>query len=705
MTDAAEIRSPIRIIHELPDRIRVRNAVFYDPSFDPVYLAAVLENIVGVTDARFNLKTGSVVVKYDGGRRNRDEILKCLRQIPAEACQLVGLPDAAPDPVGAVSKCLLAMLMTGSPRAIQALSAYGMALPVLAQGVETLFGKGVKVQVLDASAVGFALLRKDYHTANSIVALLAVGEYLEQISENKTTGLLRNLLRPQVETVWVETDGREVRRNPDDVKIGDVVICGSGEIIPVDGAVLTGEASVNQSSITGESVPVHVMPESQVFSGSVIQEGRLRISALKVGNETGMARINRFLENSLRFKSETQKRSDVLADRLAPLTFGLGMGVYLITRNMRRAAAVLSVDYACALKLATPVAVKTAIYAAAHCGVLLKGAQALDTLARVDTVVFDKTGTLTRGVLEVTDIIPVNGLSSAELLAMAAGAEEHYTHPIARAVVETAKKRGIRLPLAGQVDFIVAHGVSAYVDDRHVLVGSCHFIEEDEGIDCAAVSAQARIIRKQGKSLLYVARDNVLEGIIAFRDALRVEADNTLVLLKRMGVKKIIMLTGDHRDTAKAVAADLKELDDVRWELKPEDKAAIVKELRNDGCFVAFAGDGVNDAPAMVASNIGICMPGGADLARESAQAVLLHDDLSVLVTARQIAVRSEKIIKNSFIASVGMNTLFLLLAGAGALPPIWSAVLHNANTIGIVGYAALAGVHKPSGQPKPKTL
>jgi Cu2+-exporting ATPase len=685
-----------RIMHELPHRIRIRNPGFFDATFDPVYLDAVLQNIPGVTSVRFNLKTASVVVGYEGGDRTRAAILHCVQAIPTEAHRPFTAPQSTPDPVGTAAKGALAFLTPAIPRPLRALLGWGLSVPVLIDGAETLLTQGVKVKVLDAAAVTFSLWRRDYFTANSIVALLALGEYLERLSEDKATGLLKNLLRPQVETVWVERDGRELQLSLDEVAIGDKVVCGTGEMIPVDGLVLEGEAAVNRSSITGESVPVHLEPEDEVISGSVIEEGRIKIEAQRVGGETSMAGITRFLENSLRLKSTSQKKSDELADRLVPATFGLGLALFLLTRDLRRAAAVLTVDYSCAIKLANPVAVKTAMFTAAHRGVLLKGSQAMDALARVDTLVFDKTGTLTSGILEVTDVIPTGRMTPNALLALAAAAEEHYAHPVAQTVVREARNRGLILPPTGQVDFIVAHGVSAYVNDERVLVGSHHFVAEDEGVDCSPADAQAQITRKEGKSLLYVARKGVLEGMVALRDALRPEAGKVLEDLKTLGIRKLVMLTGDHPDTARAVAGELNALDEVHWELKPEDKAALIQTFQEEGRFVAFAGDGVNDAPALVTAELGICMPGGADLAREAAQVVLLQDDLTALLTARQIAVRTERTLRNCFTATLGLNTVFLLLASSGRLAPVTAAILHNANTVGILGYGALAGMRKP---------
>jgi heavy metal translocating P-type ATPase len=497
-------------------------------------------------------------------------------------------------------------------------------------------------------------------------------------------------LRPQVEHVWLDRRGEEIRVPLSQVVAGDMVICGPGDLIPVDGTVAEGEASVNQSSITGESVSVHLHPGKSALSGSVVEEGRLKIRAELVGAETSMARITRYLENSLRHKSDSQTHSAELADRLVPATLALGVLLFLLTGDIGRAAAVLTVDYSCAIKLANPVAVKTAMYDAAHKGVLVKGAQALDALAEVDTLVFDKTGTLTRGVLNVTDIVPITALTADELLELAAGAEQHYAHPVAHAVLREAEARGLSLPAMSNVDYIVAHGVSAYVDDARVLVGSQHFLEEDEQIDCSPVHALADRLRRQGKNILYVSRCGVLEGVIAFRDDLRAEVEGVLREVKRAGIHRIIVLTGDHRDTARAVVGPLGAIDELHYDMCPEDKSRIVKELKEAGHTVAFIGDGVNDAPALITAQVGICMPGGSDLAKEAAMVILLEDDLKALLTARQVANTSRRVIENCFRSAVGFNSVVLLMATLGLIPPVTSALLHNLSTVGILGYAAL---------------
>ena len=692
----------LRIAHELNGRIRVRCPTLYDPLLDIAYVQALLENLSGVQRVRINGRAASVIVTHDGRTETRQAILDTLTDLPDDAYASSD-PDGngSRELVDVVLKGALALAGTATPVTVTAPLSLLMAMPPILKGLDTLFESGIKVEVLDAAAIGLSLARGDYLAANVIVTLLNLGEYLEASSEKRSTELLKGLLRPQVDHVWVEEDGREIRRPLKQVVIGDTVICGPGDIIPVDGTVAEGEAAVNQSSITGESVSVHLYPAQEVLSGSVVEEGRIKIKANLVGSETSMARISRFLENSLRSKSAAQTRSDELAEKLVPVTFALGLAIFLLTGDITRASAVLTVDYSCAIKLANPIAVKTAMYHAAHEGVLLKGGQALDMLARVDTLVFDKTGTLTDGVLDVTDIIPTGPLTPDKLLALAAGAEQHYAHPVAHAVVRTAENRGLQLPAMSNVDYIVAHGVSAYVEGARVLVGSLHFIEEDEHVDCSDARKTADRLRHEGKNLLYVSRSDHLEGIIAFRDDVRPEALSVLTDLLDEGIKRIIVITGDHKDTAQAVIGKLNGIGELHWEMKPEDKSRIVNDLKGEGCTVAFIGDGVNDAPALMTAHVGICMPGGSDLAKESAQVLLLEDDLTGLLTARRVAGRTRRTIENCFGSAVGFNSLILLTATLGFLPPAISALLHNISTVGILGYAALGQKRseKPAGR------
>ncbi len=695
-------KTSYKILHELKKRIRLQVKALYSPDLDSSYLQAILSGFPGVSSVRINSKNASLVVEYDGEASHRENILYFLENIPKEAYHSSNKNEKAVSVPEVIAQTLVAASTPFQPKSIKEVLAWSLGLPTIAGGIGTLFTEGIKVEVLDASAVLFSLLRKDYTTANTIVALLGIASWLEQWTEEMSDDLLKKLLKPQVENVWIERDTKEISIPFTDLKINDIVICGTGELVPVDGVVVDGEAAINKSSITGESLPVHVKAGDEVLSGSILEDGRLRIAAKHVGQETHMARISRFLENSLRNPSESQKKSTELADKLVPITFGLGLGLFALTKDITRAASVLTVDYSCAIKLTAPIAVKSAMYSAGQSGVLLKGGQALDVLSKIDTLVFDKTGTLTKGNLEIVDIIPLPEvksekplLSEEELLALAAGAEEHYGHPVARAVVAEARKRELTFPEVSQVDFIVAHGVSAFVNNSQIRVGSRHFLEDDENINCSMADSFERDLRDHGKSILYVAKDDTLIGILALRDEIRSEAVYTLHELKKRGIKNIVMLTGDHKDTAKAIADELENIDEVHWELKPEDKANLLYKMQAEGKKIAFAGDGVNDAPALLSADVGICMPQGADLARESAQVVLLEEDLRMLLVARDIAMQTQNVLQNSFYSTVGINSLILLFASFGKITPVTSAFLHNAGTVGILAYAAKAASKK----------
>ncbi len=680
----------VHVVHASPGRLRFKSTMLTNPSIDEAYLVALVSAVPGVLSVRLNRPAASLVVEHQTDVQVRDLVLARLRALPPDAFVPDIHEDRGPDLFEVGVQMAAAAMTPFLPMTVRVVMSWFLALPTLSRGLDTLITEGLKVEVLDAGVRIFSLSRREYFISNSVGALLTLASYLEHESTSQANDLLKTLLSPRVETVRIERSGGEEIVPYEHASLGDVVVCGTGEMIPVDGRVLEGEASVNAGSISGESAPLHVKPGDEVLSGGVIEEGRLKIEAEAVGSETSRARISRFLEKSLRTKSGGQKRSENLADRLVPLTFGVGLGMYVLTGSAARAASVLTVDYSCAIKLATPVAVRTAMHAAGREGVLLKGALALEALAEVDTMVFDKTGTLTRGALQVTDVISLGGLGEDEALALAAGAEEHYGHPVARAVVRAAQSKGLPLPRMSQVDFVVAHGVSAYLDGRRVLVGSRHFIEADEGVDCSAVEHCVTELAEHGKTLLYLALEGRLVGLIALRDTLREEAAQTLRALRQRGVNRLIMLTGDHLRSARAIADQLPDLDELHAGLRPEEKAAIIERLKEQGRRVAFVGDGVNDSPALLTAHVGICMPEGADLARDAAQVLLLRDDLKGLVLSREIAQRTDRVLKNCLWSAVGVNSALLAMAGAGLMPTIASAALHNVSTIGILAYAGM---------------
>jgi heavy metal translocating P-type ATPase len=422
-----------------------------------------------------------------------------------------------------------------------------------------------------------------------------------------------------------------------------------------------------------------------VLSGTLVEDGRLVIYAEQVGRQTAAARIADYVEQCLEVKSEAQLDAARLADRLVPLVLKLSAGAFLLTGDWRRAASVLQADYACALKLATPVAFKSAMYAAGKAGILIKGASALEKLAAADTFIFDKTGTLTTGLLEVTDAVTFDGRTTPEdLVFLAASVEEHYFHPLALAVVAAARTLGGRHFEHQEVEFIVAHGVSSVIDGKRIVVGSRHFVAEDEGIDLAAAEETMARLYREGKTLLYIGYGGELIGIIALKDSVRASSARTIARLRKLGVKRVLLLTGDHRERAAEMAEAL-GFDDFHAELMPEDKAAIIDRLNATGARIAFVGDGINDAPALAGAHVGIAMQRGADIARLTADIALLEDDIERIADAKEVADEAMRLIARNYKATVWLNTAILGAAAFGLLTPVATAVLHNGTTLGIL--------------------
>jgi Cu2+-exporting ATPase len=662
-----------------------------DPALSPEYLEAWLENLQGVGAVRINPRACSLTVDHDGRTGMIDAIL----------AHVLNAPDAVfarPEPLGprrrltdAVFHGALTAAVPFLPPAVQLPVAAAMGAPALVKGLDTLLTRGLKARVLDMATIGFSLARGDYVAASSISAMVVVGEYLRQVTEDRSNSLLKSLVADPVEGVRVERDGVEKVMEYDAVSPGDVVLVGTGELIPVDGDVLDGEALVDKSSITGEFDPVPVAAGDAVVSGCAVMEGRLRLLARRTGAETAMARIAGFMENALREKSQPERRSDALADRLTPVTLVLGAAIYVATGDAARALSVLTVDYACAVKLPAPVVIKTAMYSAARRGVLIKSGSAMDAFAGADALVLDKTGTLTTGSLTLDSIVPCADLDESALLLRAASVEFGHVHPVGRAIIEVAKGRGLAPEPAGRADLSIAHGVSGWLGGELIRVGSHHFIAEDCGIDCSVVADTARRLRGHGVSVVYVSRGQELLGIIGLREMIREEASRVLEVLRGYGFRRIVVLTGDHPQTAARLKERLAGVDEVRAGLMPEDKASVVRELRQAGHHVAVVGDGVNDAPAFVCADVGLCMSGGAGLARESSGIVLLRDNLEGLVDVRRIARRAERVLDRCFQAGVGINSGLLLAAGAGLLSPTAAAAIHNMTTFAILGGAALA--------------
>lgn len=677
----------VSIVHDMPGRIRLKAPVLGNPALDATLVESGLEQIRGVKSVRINQKAKTAVVCFNKEDNVREEVLDVLSAFNHTVFCAEEELHNSPDLINVYWAGTMWVLKLFLPKGVRTPLTYLGATPIILEGIETLFTRGLKVEVLDTAVIALLLARKDYFTAGSITFLLNLGHYLEESAEYRSDKMLKSLIKPEVEYVWVVKGQVEEKTFVEDLKIGDLVRVGSGEMIPIDGKVASGEGLVNQASVTGESLPVHIKPGDSVFSGTVMSEGKIIINAEKVGSETTTARIAKFISNSLKNKSRTEVKAFAIADKMVPVTFAAGLATLLVTRDFRRASSVLSVDYSCALQLVTPTAIKASIYSAATEGIFIKGAQALENLAEADTIIFDKTGTLTKGALSVTEIMPFNGYTEDDVLRIAASAEEHYSHPIASAVVDEAKARQITTEQTGEADFIIAHGVSAYVGGKNVLVGSHHFVAEDEKIVCDFSDSDAERMRGKGQTILYVAIDGKLSGLIALKDTLRDESSRVIKELKKAGIKKTVMLTGDHKNSALHVAEQL-GIDEVYYEMKPEDKASVVKKLKEEGCKIIFAGDGVNDAPALLTADVGISLPQGADLAKETAAVILLREDLMGIVKARKLAVKTMKVIKQMFKFNIGVNTATVALSLMGKVSPLTSALLHNGTTLSTLIYA-----------------
>lgn len=686
-SSSQERKNGLVLVHETPQRLRYKLPFLADPLIDFSWLLTRLESIKGVTKVRVNRRAHSVIFEYDGHTNSRQSIEDYLTVLSRKK-----IPNGESDPEEIAE--LAPMLVTGgliglipfiSPQARMWLTFLNIG-PTLIEGVGILLTKGIKVEVLDAIALGVSAARGEYLTSNITHFLMQLGEYLEIKTERQSDSMLRRLLRPEPMLAWVERDGQHLQVMDDEIRIGERVKVNLGDKIPVDGLVLNGTALVNQAAVTGESVPVRKEVMDRVVAGSVLMDGNLTIEARHVGEDTTTARIAKFIDESIDSGSQTERLADQLADKRVYLTLGTGAMVYLLTGEERRLESVFMVDYSCALKLGTPLAFKSGMYRAASEGILLKGGEAIESMAEIDTVVFDKTGTLTDSRLEVTDVVLLeeDGWTPTRLLAVTASIEEHASHPIAEAIVRQAKAENLNHIDHGEVDYLVAHGMSCPVNGDQLFIGSRHYLEEHIGLDFSMHEEQIVELRNQGKTILYVGTEQEPIGMIALSDTVREDAVDVLQRLRNQGVEHLVMLTGDHQLRAEALANEL-GIDEVFAEQVPEEKASVIEQLLAEGRKVAFVGDGVNDGPALVAANVGIAMARGAELARATADVVLLEDRLSLLPEALDVSKRTMTLVKQNYSAAIGINTGVMIGAAAGWLSPVASAVLHNGSTVGLL--------------------
>ena len=560
------------------------------------------------------------------------------------------------------------------------------------KGVRTLAKCRIEVPVLDATAIGVSMLRGDFSTASSVMFLLGFGEILEDWTHKKSVDDLARSMSLNVSKVWLITEDSEVQVGTDEIKPGDRVRIHMGTVIPFDGIVTEGEAMVNEASLTGESMPVAKHESSYVYAGTVMEEGELTIRVKEISGSTKFEKIVTMIEETEKLKSAVESKAEHLADRLVPYTLAGTALTYALTRNVTKALSILMVDFSCALKLAMPISVLAAIREANAHHITVKGGKFLEAVAEADTIVFDKTGTLTKAQPTVVDVVSFNGDSKENLLRLAACMEEHFPHSMAKAVMDAAKERGLtHEEMHSKVEYIVAHGISTMVDGRKAIIGSHHFVFEDE--KCTIPVGKEELFRNlpEEYSHLYLGIEGELAAVICIEDPLRPEAPEVIKQLRKAGFTQIVMMTGDSDRTAKAIAARV-GVDKYYSEVLPEDKAKFVEEAKAQGRKVLMVGDGINDSPALSAADVGIAISDGAELAREIADITIGADDLSVMVTLKKISNGLMDKIHKNYRRIVGINGSLIALGVTGVIQPTMSALLHNTSTL-LIGMDSMKSV------------
>lgn len=570
------------------------------------------------------------------------------------------------------------------PYSVRAVISTVKALKYIGSGLRTLMKRKIEVPVLDGTAIAISILRGDYDTAGSVMFLLEIGEVLEDWTHKKSVDDLARSMALNVSKVWALNDGQEVLTDVSRIRAGDRIVVRMGNVIPFDGMVTGGEGAVNQSSLTGEALPVQKEAGGYVYAGTVLEEGELVIEVRETAGSTRFEKIVTMIEESEKLKSSMEGKAEHLADRLVPYTL-LGTGLtYLITRNTTKALAVLMVDFSCALKLSMPIAVLSAIREAGEHHVTVKGGRFLEKAAEADTIVFDKTGTLTKARPTVAEVVVFNDESSDELLRLAACLEEHFPHSMAKAVVDAAAEKGLlHEEKHSKVEYIVAHGISSMVDNKKVVIGSYHFVFEDEGCTVPEGMLEKFAELPEEYSHLYLAVEGSLAAVICIEDPLREEAADVIRELRETGLSKIVMMTGDSERTACAVAAKV-GVDEYYSEVLPEDKAGFVERERAEGRKVIMIGDGINDSPALSAADVGLAINDGAQIAREIADIIIEADNLREIVTLRKISKGLMRRIHKNYVQIVGFNSGLIFLGVLGILQPATSALLHNTSTLAI---------------------
>ena len=676
------------VLHESKGRIRVhicRSRMTLRQADIAEYSLATLS---GVRDVKVFDRTCDIIINYECPR---GAVIKALSELSLDderAAEMV--PEHTGRElnreyeeklVSAVTHRLLHKLLLPAP--IRRIISIIRAVKYIARGIKCLLHGKIEVAVLDATAIGVSLLRGDYNTAGSVMFLLKVGDILDEWTHKRSVDDLARTMSLGVEQVWLRTsEGQEVLVPVSEVRRGDMVVVRTGSMIPLDGKVTAGDAMVNQASMTGESVPVHKSEGSYVYAGTVVEDGECTVCVESTAGGGRYDRIVKMIEESEKLKSTAENKAAHLADKLVPWSLGGTILTWLLTRNVTRAVSILMVDFSCALKLAMPISVLSAMRECSRAGITVKGGRFLEAVSEADTIVFDKTGTLTYSSPRVAEVITFGGRDEAEMLRLAACLEEHYPHSIANAVVEEAEKRGLlHEERHSKVEYVVAHGISSSVDGEKVLIGSYHFVVEDE----RCLIPDERVFRHLPKqySHLYLAIAGEIAAVICIEDPLRAEASQVVEQLHKAGISRVVMMTGDNERTAKAVAEKV-GVDEYHSEVLPEDKAAFIRSEHEAGRKVIMIGDGVNDSPALSEADAGIAISTGAAIAREIADITISAEDLYSLVELKRFSDALMKRIAWNYRTIISFNAGLIVLGALGILPPAVSALLHNASTLAI---------------------
>lgn len=652
-------------------------------------LEAYLNHHDAIVHAAVYERTGDVVITYTGKRTAAIAILAGYKFDVAEYDALVTSADSRRlnreyqdkmfDLVA--GRCLRKLFL---PAPLDAAYTAFRSIRFLWKGVRCVLSRRLEVEVLDALSIGVSLLRGDFGTAGSVMFLLNLGSLLEEWTRKKSLDDLARSMALNVDKVWVRSQGTEVLVPLTKVRSGDEVVVRSGNMIPLDGTVLEGEAMVNQAALTGEAMPVRKAEGSTLYAGTVVEEGECVFIAKAEGGSNRYDKIVAMIEESEKLKSSTENRALVLADKLVPWCLGATVVTYLLTRNATRAISCLMVDFSCALKLSMPLAVLSAMRECGSYHITVKGGKYLEALSKADTIVFDKTGTLTHATPQVVEVVPFSGCNEREVLQLAACLEEHFPHSMANAVVRAAKERGIsHEEMHSEVEYIVAHGIASRVGGERVVIGSHHFVFEDEKCTIPTAEQQKFDALKPAYSHLYMAASGQLVGVICISDPLRPEAAAVLNGLRALGIRNTVMMTGDSERTAAAIAKQV-GVDRFFAEVLPEDKANFVQQAKAEGHTVVMIGDGINDSPALSAADIGIAINSGAAIAREIADVTIKADSLEELVALKAIANSLQKRVHANYRFVLTFNSALIALGALGILQPASSAMLHNLSTIGI---------------------